>query len=262
MISTTLPRSEIGGLTAAIVGQGPPVVLLHGVGLRAEAWTRQIAGLEDTFRLIAPDLPGHGASFCPAAAPSLAGYAALLLPLLKEVDQPVVLVGHSIGALIALELVNASAGQIRAVAALNPVFERSPEAAEAVRARAAALDGKTLPDPEPTLSRWFSDDASPERAACESWLRSVDPLGYKHAYSAFAEPDGPSRTKLAGVTCPTLFATGDRDPNSTPAMSREMASLAPFGRSLIVEGAAHMMPLTHAERTNAALLALVRDAGI
>jgi pimeloyl-ACP methyl ester carboxylesterase len=48
--------------------------------------------------------------------------------------------------------------------------------------------------------------------------------------------------------------TGALEPNSTPAMSEAMAALTPKGRAIIVPDAAHMMPMTHPEVVNAALL--------
>ncbi|WP_299350185.1 alpha/beta fold hydrolase [uncultured Shimia sp.] len=262
MTSTTLPRSEIAGLSAIDAGAGKPVVLLHGVGLQAEAWDKQITALCGTHRVIAPNMPGHGQSPCPSGLRTLADYAQAYLPVLKSLSEPAVVVGHSMGAMIALELARLAPENVRAVAALNAIFERSPQAAEAVQARADALDGATVPDPTSTLARWFGDARSRERSACESWLRAANPLGYKLAYTAFAQEDGPSRQALEALACPSLFATGALEPNSTPAMSRTMAGLAPKGRALIVDGAAHMMPMTHADEVNDALVHLAQEVGL
>lgn len=259
MISTTLPRSERAGLSAIVVGEGRPVVLLHGVGLRAEAWGPQIDALRDNYQVIAPDMPGHGQTPPNPQFRVLDDYVRAVLHLLRTLDEPAVVVGHSMGAMIALELAKAAPDRVGAVAALNGVFERGAKAREAVQGRAAILDGKVLPDTKPTLERWFGAKLSPERAACEACLLSVDPLGYQRAYTAFAHADGPSRSTLEGMACPALFATGAREPNSTPEMSRKMAHHSPKGRALIVEGAAHMMPMTHAEVLNPALLDFVQE---
>ncbi|MGK7653901.1 alpha/beta fold hydrolase [Roseovarius sp. B08] len=259
MTSTTLHRSEIAGLSVLEAGKGRPVVLLHGVGLNALAWGGQIDGLSREYRVIAPDMPGHGQSACLSAPVTLSNYVEAVLPLLEGLSEPAVVAGHSMGALIALEIADHSPSSVCAVAALNGVFERAPEAAAAVQARAGSLDGVRNPDPVPTLGRWFGTQGSPERTACDTWLRAVDPKGYKMAYTAFACAEGPSRGTLRGLACPALFATGGRDPNSTPAMSRAMAELAADGRALIVEDAAHMMPMTHAAEVTTALAVLARE---
>jgi pimeloyl-ACP methyl ester carboxylesterase len=141
---------------------------------------------------------------------------------------------------------------VRGVAALNAIYRRPEAASLAVQARAAALDGISAPDPAATLARWF-DSASPERDACEDWLRAADPAGYRDAYRVFAAADGPADATLAALPCPALFLTGAREPNSTPAMSRSMAALVPQGRAEIIEDAAHMMPMTHAAQVTAHL---------
>jgi pimeloyl-ACP methyl ester carboxylesterase len=89
-----------GRLTYWDGGSGPPMVLLHGAGDQAGAWARVVGGLVGDHRLIIPDLPGHGGSD-PADGPIhmselLDGVSGLLDACCA--DQPVVLVGNSLGA--------------------------------------------------------------------------------------------------------------------------------------------------------------------
>lgn len=251
MIWTTRPRSERSGLAAIEAGEGAQIVLLHGVGLRAEAWNRQIDALSERYHVTAPDMPGHGDS---AVRPNLTRVSDYADAVLGAFDGPALIVGHSMGAMIALDLAARAPERVRGVVALNAIFERSSTAAEAVQKRAAELDGVTVADPTGALDRWFEDQGSDEREACCDWLCTVAPDGYKAAYSAFAHDPGPRRDALAGLTCPALFMTGALEPNSTPAMSEAMAALTPKGRAIIVPDAAHMMPMTHPEVVNAALL--------
>lgn len=257
MTWTTRPRSEIGSLAAICAGEGPCVLLIHGVGLCADAWAHQIDALASACRVIAVDLPGHGNSPQLVGQPDIAAYTDMMSALVTE---PTVVVGHSMGAMIALDLASRSAPLITGVAALNGIFERNADAARAVQGRAASLDGLSVTDPAPTLDRWFGASTSLARDACHRWLSSVDPLGYKRAYYAFAQSDGASREVLATLRVPALFMTGSEEPNSTPAMSEAMAKLAPLGRARIVDGAAHMMPMTHSDEVNVALLDFIRAA--
>lgn len=257
MTWTTRPRSEFGGLAAIDAGAGPLVVLLHGVGLRAEAWNRQSDALAPQCRVVAVDLPGHGESAWSDDVTSLRGLTDMIAEALPE---PAMIIGHSMGAMIALDLALKHPPLVRGVAALNAIFERAPLAAQAVKDRARRLDGITPTDPAPTLERWFGTTRSPERTACAAWLRATDPAAYRRAYSMFATENGPDRRALEGLTCPALFMTGAEEPNSTPAMSRAMAALAPKGQAQIVQGAAHMMPMTHAAEVNAHLVPFVQNA--
>ncbi|WP_299046112.1 alpha/beta hydrolase [uncultured Tateyamaria sp.] len=242
MTWTTRQRSDLGPLAAVVAGQGPDIVLLHGVGLRAEAWNAQIDALAGHCRVSAIDLPGHGRSVRLTAPSGVADYTDAVASCLAG---PALIVGHSFGAMIALDMAARHPRRVLAVVALNAIKGRSPTAAQAVQSRAANLDGTTNPDPGPTLHRWFGATVSPERTACEAWLTQTDPAGYKSAYTVFANADGPTDADLRALGCPALFATGADEPNSTPAMSHHMAELAPHGRALIVAGAAHMMPVTH-----------------
>ena len=257
MTWTTRPRSDRGRLKAIVAGKGPRIVLLHGVGLRAEAWNAQTDVLSRQFHVTALDLPGHGQNKRLQATEAVSDYSD---DIARCLDEPAVLVGHSFGAMIALDLAHRHPHLVLGVAALNAIKGRSPQAAKAVQARAAMLDGITNPDPNGTLERWFGTAPSQERKACEGWLKQTDPAGYRSAYSIFAHSDGPTDAALGALTCPALFATGADEPNSTPAMSRRMADLAPRGQALIVEGAAHMMPMTHPSIVTDALRSLATEA--
>ena len=256
MTWTTRQRSEFGALRAIVAGEGPLVLLIHGVGLRAEAWNAQITALAQRAKVVAVDMPGHGKSPLPDGDMALADYTDAIA---AGLDQPAMVVGHSMGAMIALDMAIRHPNLVRGVAALNAIFQREDAAARAVRARAGGLDGVTVADPSAPLQRWFGEAPSPERAACDTWLRGVDPLAYRMAYRVFAQEDGPAPQALAKMECPALFLTGADEPNSTPAMSRAMAELAPQGRAEIIPDAAHMMPMTHPSEVNAALLSIVEE---
>jgi len=256
MMWTARPRSELlKGVAAWQTGSGEPLVLLHGVGLNADAWGAQAHALGEAYALCALDLPGHGASVALASSPRLADYSECIAAAIASLGAPVLLAGHSMGAMIAIDLAIRYPRLCRGVAALNTVFRRNPGAAASVRKRADALPGDRAADPTATLERWFGP--SPTGAAtkaCRRWLLGVDPLAYKQAYTVFANEDGPSTGGLESLHCPALFLTGGDEPNSTPAMSRAMADMTPRGHAIIVDGAAHMMPMTHPAEVNVALL--------
>ena len=256
MTWTTLPRSKQGDLSTIVSGDGPPVLLIHGVGLRGEAWCGQIDTLSTDHKVTAVDMPGHGASVLRGGKMTLTDYSDCIAATLTE---PTLVIGHSMGAMIALDIAVRFPNLVLGVVALNAVYQRDTAASKAVMARAANLDGHSMPDPSGTLERWFGTAASPARDACRNWLNSVDPKGYAAAYRVFASEDGPAPADLATLRCSALFITGSKEPNSTTAMSHAMALLAPRGRASIIEGAAHMMPMTHPNLVNAALLEFAQE---
>ncbi|WP_069299757.1 alpha/beta fold hydrolase [Neptunicoccus sediminis] len=256
MIWTIRPRSETGALAAITAGKGPLVVLIHGVGLRAEAWGAQIDALAQNYRVLAVDMPGHGESLRFTEQPTLASYTGRIAEI---IDEPATVIGHSFGAMIALDLAIRHRWKITGVAALSGIYRRSPDARAAVVARADSLNGVSTADPAIPLDRWFGSEISKERKACESWLRKADPRGYRDAYRVFAQEDGPQESDLQALHCPALFLTGGREPNSTPAMSEQMAALAPQGRAEILTDAAHMAPMTHSADVNRILTGFLKE---
>ena len=153
MMWTTQPRSRVGSLAAICVGQGPSVTLLHGVGLNADAWNAQIDALWQDYGVTAFDMAGHGDSAAlKKAMPTLSDFVDAVR---INLTAPTVVVGHSMGAMIALKLAEDPA--VIGVVALNAIYQRTPTAQAAVRARATQLLDERSVKPEPTLMRWFDD---------------------------------------------------------------------------------------------------------
>jgi pimeloyl-ACP methyl ester carboxylesterase len=97
-------RLRLAGIPTALLegGEGPPMVLLHGPGEFAEKWLRALPELVTTHRVIAPDLPGHGASGVPDETLDEALVLDWLDALIEQTcPSPPVLVGHVLGGAIA-----------------------------------------------------------------------------------------------------------------------------------------------------------------
>ena len=97
-------RLRLAGIPTALLegGEGPPMVLLHGPGEFAEKWLRVLPDLVTTYRVIAPDLPGHGASGVPSEPLDEGRVLAWLGALIEQTcASPPVLVGHVLGGAIA-----------------------------------------------------------------------------------------------------------------------------------------------------------------
>ena len=124
-------------------GSGPPIVLLHGIGLDREVWAPVVPLLAADHEVIAVDLPGFGASAPLAGAPTVAALADAVEAL--GLVRPLV-AGNSLGGGIALEL--GARGWAGGVCALSPIgFAAGRERAYAqatlrsIRAMARMLDG-------------------------------------------------------------------------------------------------------------------------
>ncbi|MCX5539721.1 alpha/beta fold hydrolase [Paraburkholderia sp. CNPSo 3076] len=242
------------------------VVLIHGVGMNQSVWAPQIDALSESFRVVAYDMLGHGESALPSAQPTLDEYAAQLESLLDAIQvERAHVVGHSMGALVALEFALLNAPRTLSVVALNAVYDRTPAQREAVMTRAASLgDAPAASGVDATLSRWFGDPIpghlTQAAQAVRALLLAVDPVGYARTYRLFASSDAAHVGRLANLEVPALFLTGECDPNSSGQMSHAMAAVAPRARAEVIANARHMMNVTDPERVNASLLAFLAVA--
>ncbi|WP_433466347.1 alpha/beta fold hydrolase [Spirillospora sp. CA-128828] len=242
-------------------GDGPDLVLIHGVGLDRTMWDRCLPELARRHRVTAVDLRGHGRS--PRAEPGTT-LADLAADVADMTAGPAHVVGFSLGALVAQELALALPGRVRSLTLVSSVARRGPEEAAAVRARleraAADFDGSA----RAAVDRWFSAEWSarePElRERVLTTLLSNDRTSYLACYEIFGTADRLLWPRLGGVAAPTLAVTGSDDPGSTPAMTRRLASAISGARSLIIPGARHLLPLERPAELSHAIENHVRSA--
>lgn len=256
MTPTTLRLSDGAAVRCLDTGGGrAPLILIHGVGLRAEAWGPQIEALARAARVIAVDMPGHGGSdplLDENALPDFVDWCARVIGALGL--GPVSIAGHSMGALIAAGAAVCHPTLVKRTALLSAVHRRDAAARRAVMDRAAQIAAGHV-DADAPLSRWFGESPQEMRVRRDvgKWLASVDAGGYAAAYAAFAAGDAIYAPELHRISCPFLAITGADDPNSTPAMSRAMAAAVPGGVSAVIEGHRHMVNLTAPDVVNAHL---------
>ena len=247
--------STARGAAYVEAGEGEAVVLIHGVGLRLEAWEPQIEHLAASHRVIAVDLPGHGGSSPIAQGSGLAAFVEWFQETLDDLGLDAAnIAGHSLGALIAGGCTVAAPARVRRVALLSAIHRRDATAASAVTARAAAI-ATGIFDPTAPLERWFADECPPSDSyrLVEGWLAGVDSDAYATAYGAFAEGDDLYVERWPSVTCPALFLTGECDPNSTPQMTLDLAAAAPRGEARIIADHRHMVNMTAPDEVTTAL---------
>ncbi|WP_019673756.1 alpha/beta fold hydrolase [Psychrobacter lutiphocae] len=266
------------------LAQRPALVFIHGVGLRAESWYQQLNFFSTHYRCYAVDMPGHGESPClDKANLQLTDFASALTDFIDTVtDQPVILIGHSLGAMTALQtaisyqqhskLVKSSStasvntdsnsnsdnppNKLCAVVALNAIYQRPETAAQKVQQRADSLLNDIQQNvSDSPIQRWFANEPNYQTQAelCRHWLDTGSHLGYAKAYQMFAHLRGIDAADLAQIDIPTLFITGEEDANSSPQMSLAMADIVPHAKAVIIPHARHMAQMTHADAVNRAL---------
>lgn len=221
-------------------GDGPAVVLSHGLTDNGLCWTRLATALTPGFDLIMLDARGHGGSSrISGAAPQDPGR-----DILETIDHlglksPIVM-GHSVGARATAEFAGAYPGRASKVILEDPPFLPIPEPEAAAQRRlkfrqqVEALQG--LSDTEITATgratspTWHAD----EFAAWTAGKRQVDP-------DAMPDYRTPWQDAIARITAPTLLIHGENGRGGivTPAIAEEARRLNPLLSAVEIPGAGH-----------------------
>jgi pimeloyl-ACP methyl ester carboxylesterase len=225
------------------------VVMLHGVGGGRGAWARQLGAFAaGGYRAIAWDAPGYGDT--PEIEPyDMAGLARALERLLDSIAAPrVVLLGHSMGGMLAQEAVIAFPRKVAGLvlSATSPAFGK-PDGGwqqEFLRQRLGPLDaGKTMADLAPALvAGLVGPDADPEgvRRATEVMSR-VPGETYRKALGAIVGFD--RRAALPAIGVPVLAIAGERDATAPAAVMEKMAQKVPGAEYALLPGCGHLANL-------------------
>lgn len=229
-----------------VEGEGPAVVLVHGLGLNRDMWQWQLPALVQSYRVIRYDLIGHGDSRMPDGACSMDDVVAQLDEVLAETEtERAAIVGFSLGGLIARAFALAHPRKTAALVIMNSAHARTREQREAIQARVdQARDAGPSATIEDALQRWFSDEFATANPGVldqvRGWVVANDPVAYPAMYSLLAEGDRGLETEIAAIDCPTLVMTGEDDHGNSPAMASQVASLIDGAEAAVLPGLRHM----------------------
>ena len=273
MISPTLvvdaPLAHWRWLPPAAASSGRCVVLLHGVGGGRDAWG---AGLSSTgsvlaaagFEVLALDLPGYGLS-APLDPCTLAGMAQAVQALIAA-SRPAgaaVVVGHSMGGMVAQSLIALNPARVSALvlAGTSPAFGKPDGDWQRgfLQSRFAPLDaGVGMAGLAASLvPSMVGPGTSPAvMAAAQALMAGVPEAGYRRAVAALVGFDG--RAQLAAIAVPTLVITGECDATAPPELARRMAERIAGAQCVILAGAGHLLTMEQPDAFNTAVLAFLQ----
>src|SRR5215204_2541695 len=263
------------GLAIGRAGEGPdPLVCLHGITAQHRAFNAPARHLGPSRGLVGVDLRGRGDSDKPESGYGLATHASDVVRVLDHLGlEDAVLLGHSMGAFVAMKTALASPDRVRALVLLDggwPRVESSPEEmteeekqeAQAIAeglARAFRRLDMVFESPGAYLGFWFPErgltmDDLPSDLA-DYYLYDLEKVedGYNpKAFRAAAEEDSPSVTstsptaeEMRAVACPVALVRAEQGffPGSDPLISDEardvMAGSLDIREEVVVEGANH-----------------------
>jgi len=228
------------------------VVLVHGAAMDSSVWRYQADALTQAgFTSIAVDLPGHGGSEGEPSS-SARGYAGWLLAYLSHLGEPVHLVGHSMGALVALETAAARPDLVRSLTLIgvSDLMPVNPDllagAAEGDLSMFATM-GKWMHAREPIGEpEWNVDDTVAVLQRARPGVAFAD-------LTACAGYPGAAAV-AATISVPILLILGEQDLMTKPSAAEPIAAAAVDATTVTVMGAGHLLPVERPDVVNATLI--------
>jgi pimeloyl-ACP methyl ester carboxylesterase len=250
---------RVNGLDIAYerVGEGPPLVFVHGAAEDGRIWKPQLDALADEFTVVAWDEPGAGRSSDLPARFSLADYANCLAGLIEALALgPAHVAGLSWGGTLVQELYRHQPG-LAATLILVDTYAgwkgSLPE--EEVQARVAGvLESLATPaeDFDPTFPGLFAGEPPAEfLPLVEEVASAVRPKSLRTQVLLMAEAD--QRDVLPRIAVPTLLIWGELDVRSPLSVAREFDQQIPDTKLVVIPDAGHVSNLEQADRFNEAV---------
>jgi pimeloyl-ACP methyl ester carboxylesterase len=244
------------------VGQGKPIVLLHGFLETHQIWDHFTEQLSKEFRVISFDLPGFGKSALPLKTPfSLSEIASRVISCLQELtNEKVSLIGHSLGGYVTLAMIEqeperfSSFGLFHSTA-LADSMEKKESRTKTIefvnRTGALAFTSNFIP---PLF-------ANPEHESV-SFVRKIAIQTSQQTVVAYLEAmrERPDRTKvLQSFNGPILFLAGAKDAVIPHESLKVQAEMAKMGILKVFEGVGHMGMFEASEETLKCLTTFLRE---
>lgn len=243
------------------------MLLIHGFPLDHSMWQKQLEGLRDRCRLIAPDLPGFGASdLLDPEVLTMELFAEQLAELLDalEVREPLTVCGLSMGGYIAFAFWRKYAERLRRLILCDTRAAADPPDVAAGRLDAATrvLEIGTSEMAGEMPKKLFADQTFAEAGelvtATADVISRTDRMTVAGALVGMAQR-GDMTGELPSIHVPTLVLCGQHDAISSPEEMRGMAEAMPDARFVEIAGAGHMAPLENGPAVNEAIVRFLEE---
>ncbi|MCS9293429.1 alpha/beta hydrolase [Pseudomonas aeruginosa] len=271
-MSGELASFEVDGyqLVYQDLGEGTPVLLVHGSLCDYRYWQWQLRSLGEHHRLIVPSLrhyyperwDGQGADFTSAR------HVADLLALVERLGEPVHLLGHSRGGNLALRLALAAPDALRSLSLADPGGDYAAEvyahaglpapeeplernqfrrqALELIRGGEAELGLELFVDTVSGAGVWKRSSATFRRMTLDNAMTLVGQVA--------DQPPALALSELRSIDLPSLILNGERSPLPFPATAEALAAALPRAELQRIQGASHGLNATRPAAFNRSVL--------
>lgn len=238
--------AELNGVVLHYADEGlrdaPVIAFSNSLGTDFRIWDGVVEALGEQFRTIRYDKRGHGLSTCPPSPYTMDEHVGDFAALLDHVGVGnAIIVGLSVGGLIAQGLTAARPGLARAVVLCDTAHKIMTDEIWNQRIAAVEADGlEALADG--TMERWFSNGFRATETAALAGSRNMlvrtPEAGYVGTCVAIRETDYTAVAKAINV--PVLCVVGDEDGATPPDVVRATSEIIPGAKFIIIEGAGHL----------------------
>lgn len=231
----------------SIEGNGPPLILIHGVGAGRNTWARTLPLLTRYFTVVTYDLRGHGASPLPSGPFGLDELVADLERVRQRagIDRAHI-AGHSLGGMIAAAYALKYPDRVLSLGLLSTPAFRTKDVSAGVQGVLHAMEQQGIAPVLPTLTqRWFTDLFIAENPdvvqARLDQVMATDHHVFLTAFGIYADTE--MAPWLDQITAPALVVTGQDDPGCTPRLNRLIAGALPNSDLVILPQLKHALLL-------------------
>lgn len=224
----------------------PTILLLPGLLCDASVWTSQIEALRPHAQVLVAEFSQHDS------------LEAMALSALAMVKGPIIAIGHSMGARVAMEMVHLAPERIVKLALMDTGIDSRREGEEAKRQ--VLVDLAYAEGMEALADRWLPPMVHVDRVEDMTLLSPLKEMVMRatpeqHQRQIQALLNRPNLVpRLGEITCPTLIMVGRQDRWSPLAQHEEMAARISNAELVVIEDSGHMTLLEQPEQVSNALL--------
>lgn len=246
------------------LGEGPPIVFVHGLGGTSNVWHAQRAVLSRYFRVVTLDLSGSGRSDKSKRQYSIEAWADEIAGLIDHLKlDAAVIIGHSMGTVIVQKFAAKYPQKTKAIVLAGALVELGAPGKEAFAKRAETVEKEGMIGvADAILGGALSPGTREGNLALTGMVREMllanDPACYAGHCRALI--NGSAKADQAKIACPALLIVGDQDPVTPLPLQRQIAGAIANSRIRIVPNTAHLTMLETPEAFTAILLEFLAGA--
>ncbi|MEL7542429.1 MAG: alpha/beta hydrolase [Pseudomonadota bacterium] len=242
------PLPEAVECAYSVDGDGPPLLLIHGIGAARDTWRFMLDGLAARFTVITYDLRGHGVSPAGSEHPFTLDHLVSDVERVRERSgfERVHIAGHSLGGMIGPAYARHFPTRVRSLGLLSTAAARTPQDTANVMAVVEKMEAEGVANVLPTLvDRWYTDAfIASHRDIVDRRLAQVcatDKAIFLNVFRIYAQTE--MINWLGDIAAPSLVLTGQSDGGCPPRLNKQITAALPDAELVVLPDVKHSILL-------------------